>query len=155
MGARRTLVIGIGHPDRGDDAVGRIFAARLAGRAPEGVTVLDIDGEAARLLDLFDGADDVIVVDAAVSGAKPGTIHRLDAVAGALPPAMFGMSTHAMGLADSIELARALGQLPKRCIVFAVEGSAFELGETLSPLVERAVDDVVLRVLDELRAELV
>ena len=69
-------------------------------------------------------------------------------------PAMFGMSTHAMGLADSIELARTLGQLPKRCIVYAVEGHGFGLGEPLSPPVANAVEDVVTRVLDELRTEM-
>jgi hydrogenase maturation protease len=113
----QTLVIGIGHPDRGDDAIGRIVARQLNRQAPDGVMVFECDGEAARLLDLLEGADEVVIIDAAASGAEPGTIHRLDAVAGALPAGMFTMSTHSMGLAHAIELARTLGQLPKRCII--------------------------------------
>ena len=43
-----SVVVGIGHPDRGDDAVGRIVADRLRGLVPDDVTVLDEDGEATR-----------------------------------------------------------------------------------------------------------
>jgi len=141
------LVIGIGHPDRGDDAVGRIVADRLRRRAPPGVAVVDTDGEAARLLDLFDGADTVVMVDAARLGAEPGTVRRIDAVAAPLPP-MSAASTHAFGLADSIELARALGRLPRRCVVFAVEAADFTLGAPLSPEVAASVDDLVEQVLN-------
>ena len=98
---------------------------------------------------MIDGADAVVIVDAALSGAPPGTIHRLDANAGPLPPAMFAMSTHAMGLAEAIELARTLGELPARCIVFAIEGASFDLGRPPTPEVAAAIDDVIARVLDE------
>ena len=144
----RTRIIGIGHPDRGDDAVGRIVAARLRREAPGHAEVIETDGEAARLLDLFEGVDDVIVIDAGLSGAVPGTIHRLDATAAPLPRPMFATSSH--GLAESIELARTLGSLPKRCIVFAIEAASFDLGAPLSKPVAAAVERVIARVLDEL-----
>ena len=146
----RTRIIGIGHPDRGDDAVGRIVAARLRREAPGHAEVIETDGEAARLLDLFEGVDDVIVIDAGLSGAVPGTIHRLDATAAPLPRPMFATSSHAIGLAESIELARALGSLPKRCIIFAIEAASFDLGAPLSKPVAAAVERVIARVLDEL-----
>ena len=146
----RTRVIGIGHPDRGDDAVGRIVCARLRRETSAHVEIIESDGEAARLLDLFDGADDVILVDAGLSGAAPGTIHRLDTVAAALPRPMFATSSHAVGLAESVELARTLGLLPQRCVVFAVEAATFELGAPLSAPVAAAVDRLVADVLGEL-----
>jgi hydrogenase maturation protease len=149
---RPTLVIGIGHRDRSDDAVGRIVADRLRERAPPGVTIVDTDGEGGRLLDLFDSSHDVIIVDAARSGGIPGSIHRLDANAAPLPPE-FAVSTHAVGLAESIALARALGQLPPRCIVFAIESASFVLGAPPLPEVAAAVDAAVARVLDELAVE--
>ena len=155
MSARRVLVIGMGHPDRGDDAVGRVVADRLLRDPSPDVRVVATDGEAGKLLDLFTEADHVIIVDAGLSGAKPGTIHRLDAVAASLPRPMFAMSSHAIGLVESIELARTLGTLPKRCIVFAIEGERFDLGAGLSPAVGLAVDAVVRKVADELKAELV
>ncbi len=142
------LVIGLGHPDRGDDAVGTVVAERLSERTLAGVTVLAL-GETAHLLDVIDRGDDVVIVDAALSGAPPGTIHYFDANAGPLPPAMFAVSTHAMGLAGAMELARTLGQLPKRCIVYAIEGASFDLGQPLSPKVAAAIDDVIAQVLDK------
>lgn len=145
------LIVGIGHPDRGDDAVGRVVAVRLRERQPPNVVIAETHGEAAALLDLIAGQDDVIIVDAGLSGGKPGSIHRLDTVAAPLPRPMFATSSHAIGLAESIELARTLGTLPRRCIVFAIEGRSFNLGEGLSPPVAGAVEEVVERVLDELR----
>jgi hydrogenase maturation protease len=155
MDAPRILVIGMGHPDRGDDAVGRVVAEHLRHDPPAGVRIVATDGEAGKLLDLFGEADHVIVVDAGLSGAAPGTIHRLDAAAAPLPRPMFAMSSHAIGLVESIELARTLGTLPKRCIVFAVEGERFDLGAGLSPPVAAAVDAVIARLAEELRVELV
>lgn len=152
MASRETLVICLGHPDRGDDALGRIVAQRLRARTPDHVTVIDTDGDAGRLLDLLADADNAVIVDAAVSGAASGTIHRLDAAADPLPGEMFAVSTHAMGLAESVELARMLGQLPRHCVVYAVEGGSFTFGAPLSPPVAAAVDDVVARVLDEVAA---
>lgn len=138
-----TLIIGIGHLDRGDDAAGRIVASRLRERAPAHVEVIETDGEAAKLLDLMEGRDRVVIVDACLSGGMPGTIHRLDANAGPLPRPMFAMSSHAIGLVESIELARTLGTLPGYCHVLAIEAERFDLGVGLSPPVSAAVDAIV------------
>ncbi|CAN5257328.1 hydrogenase maturation protease [soil metagenome] len=153
MATPRTLVIGIGHPDRGDDAAGRLVAAQLATVAPADVRIVQTDGEAGKLIDLLAQADQVVIVDAGLSGARPGTIHRLDAVAGAMPRPMFAMSSHAIGLVESIELARTLGTLPARCLVLAIEAQGFDLGAGVSPAVTEAIDRAVEMVLGELRAE--
>ncbi len=149
MGAR--LVIGIGHPDRGDDAVGRVVAARLREQRLEGVEVREHDGEATTLIEWLGGADEAILVDAALSDAEPGTVQRFDVATAVLPRARFGLSTHGIGLADAVELARSLGQLPRRCIVFAVEARSFLHGESLSREVEEAVAEVVRRVVEEIQ----
>jgi hydrogenase maturation protease len=147
----RAVVIGIGHPDRGDDAVGRFVAARLRGQVPDTVTVLEEDGEATRLVDRLGGTARAFLVDAALSGAPVGTIRRFDAADGLLPEGKPGMSTHGFGLAAAIELARALGTLPERCVVYAIEARTFDLGAPLSPEVLAAADGVVERLLAELR----
>jgi len=153
MVVRPTLVIGIGHLDRGDDAVGRVVADRLRRQEIGGVEVIETDGDAAKLLDLMDGRDDVIIVDAGLSGAEPGAVHRLDATAGPLPLPMFATSSHAIGLSESIELARALGTLPRRCLVIAIEAQRFDLGAGLSPAVAAVVDIVVRDLLAELASQ--
>ena len=153
MPARRILVLGIGHLDRGDDAVGRVVAQRLRAIAAAGMRVVETDGEAGKLVDLLGEGDDVIVVDAGLSGAVPGTIHRLDAAAGPMPRPMFAVSSHAIGLVESIELARSLGTLPARCLVLAIEAQSFDLGAGLSPPVAEAVGRAVELVLAERHAE--
>jgi len=66
--------------------------------------------------------------------------------AATLPRHAFGLSTHGLGLAEAIELARALGALPPRCVVYAIEGASFEAGAPLTPAVSDAVADVALRL---------
>jgi hydrogenase maturation protease len=142
------LVVGVGNAWRRDDAVGLAVARRLAGELPGAVTVLECEGEPLGLLDAWEGADVVLVVDAVSSGAEPGTVHRLDA-ASPLPAALFRGSTHALGVAEAVELGRALGRLPSRLAVYGVEGERFEAGEGLTPAVERAAEQLAA----ELRAE--
>jgi Ni,Fe-hydrogenase maturation factor len=51
-----TLVIGIGNPDRGDDAAGLAVARNVRAAAPAGVAVIELDGDQLALLDAWDGA---------------------------------------------------------------------------------------------------
>ncbi len=149
----RRLVIGIGHPDRGDDAVGRVIARGLRGRVPDGVEVLEMDGEASRLLELLADADAAYLADAAVSGAPAGTIRRLDPIDAPVPETLFTVSSHGLGLAAAIELARALGSLPRSLVVYAIEGVDFAPGAPLTPSVAAAGLEVEERLLGEIRAE--
>ena len=100
------------------------------------------EGEPVGLIEDWAGADAVIVVDAVRSGAPTGTIHRLDPLAAPIPTALSQGSTHAFGLAETIELARALDRLPERLTVYGIEGACFEAGDALSPAVGAAVDAV-------------
>jgi hydrogenase maturation protease len=137
----------LGSRYRSDDAVGPLAADRL--RAA-GATVLDCGDEPTRLLDLWAGLDTVVVVDAVRSGATPGTLHRVNAGAGPLPRDVGLASTHAMGIADAIELGRSVGRAPARVVVFGLEGASFAPGETLTPAVEAALEPLVAGVLAEL-----
>jgi hydrogenase maturation protease len=114
--------------------------------------VSETEGEPTRLIDTWDGAVCAIVVDASLSGAPPGTVHRVDATAGPLPYALARGSTHHFSLGDTIELARALHRLPALVVVYGIEGASFEPGEGLSEAAERGVRDAVQRVREEVRA---
>jgi hydrogenase maturation protease len=102
------------------------------------------------LIEDWSGADTVIVVDAASSGAPPGTIHRLDPLSEPIPAAMSQGSTHAFGLAETIELARTLDRLPPQLTVYGIEGERFTAGEELSAPVRAAVEAVRLDLLERL-----
>jgi hydrogenase maturation protease len=149
----RVLIVGIGNTRRGDDAVGLRVARRLqphGGRG--GIDVLEHDGEPLALLEIWDGARAVVLVDAIRSGAAPGAIARIEASAAAVPASLrSGASTHAIGLAEAIELARALRRLPARVVVFGVEGRSFDRGRALSAEVEASVGALAAAVLREAR----
>jgi hydrogenase maturation protease len=134
------IVIGVGNAWRGDDAAGLAVARRLRVLAPPGVDVREHEGEASGLVEAWAGADSVVVVDASASGAAAGTVRRFDAAAAPLPASALRSSTHAFGVPEAIELARALGRLPARLDVYAVEGERFEAGAALTPAVADAVE---------------
>ena len=135
----RRVVIGVGNSWRGDDGAGIELARRLADAAPEGLRVSAREGDLAALIEEWGDALDVVVVDAACSGAPPGSIRCFDAALGPLPATTLRSSTHTFGVAQAIELARVLGRLPARLRIYAIEGASFELGAGLSPEVESAV----------------
>lgn len=150
------LVIGLGSPDRGDDAVGRAVARSVAADEP-GVAVLDHE-DPTSLLDLWSGHDPVLVVDAVRSGAAPGTLHWLETGARGAPVTAGAWrhtghgGTHAVGLAEMVELGRALGRLPARLVVVGIEAESFDHGAPLSPRVAEAVPVAAARVCREVAA---
>ncbi|HZO97926.1 MAG TPA: hydrogenase maturation protease [Gaiellaceae bacterium] len=142
-------MIGVGNRFRRDDAAGLEAAAHLRGTLPEEVELLEREGEPTSLIDAWRDADAVWLLDAVSSGAPPGTLHRLDAAAGVLPPELFRTSTHHLGLAEAVELARAVGALPPRLVVFGIEAERLEVGEGLSPAVAAAAERAAAAVREE------
>jgi hydrogenase maturation protease len=155
------LIIGIGNPDRGDDAVGVIVAQRLRQRLPADVPIMQTTGDPGFLMEAWKTAETVILIDAAHSrreagltsgttGAPPGTIHRFDAHESPLPANFFRYSTHALGIPEAIELARALSlsrperdEFPPQLIVYGIEAKDFTTGAGLSAPVEQAAHQLV------------
>ncbi|MCX7824656.1 MAG: hydrogenase maturation protease [Verrucomicrobiae bacterium] len=148
----RTLIIGIGHDHRHDDALGLVAARRLRARKLPGVTILEATGEGAALMKLWQNAHTVILLDAVQSGAAPGTLHRLDARKQPVRIRFFPCSTHAFGVAEAVELSRALGQLPPRLIILGLEARWFTQGDGLSPEVRRAIPVLLNTVTRELKS---
>jgi len=149
----RTVVIGIGNRLRGDDAAGVVVAEQLRPRVCDGVEVVSCDEEPSRLMEAWEGAESVLLVDTVSSGSPPGTLHRVEAGEQAVPARTFRSSTHAIGIADTIELARALGRLPRRVRIYGIEAGGFTTGAALTPAVESAVAFLVKDVLHDLEEE--
>ena len=146
------LIIGIGNIFRGDDLAGLAAARLFKEMQLPGVKVLELDGDMTGLLEEWQGAQKVIVIDAVTSKAAPGTIFRFDAQEKPLPAKMFATccSCHAFGVAQQIEIARSLNQLPPCLSVYGIEGKDFTLGAKLSPEVEEALPRVVEQIRQEL-----
>jgi hydrogenase maturation protease len=143
------VVVGVGNSLRGDDGAGVAVAERIRTRTPEDVDVRICELEPSRLVEALAGADVAFVVDAVSTGAPAGTVHRFDASDSPIPSRDLRSSTHALGIGESLELARALDRLPRRTIVFGVEGSQFLAGAEMSLAVEVGVELAAASVLEE------
>lgn len=111
--------------------------------------VRELEGEPVSIVDALDGADRAFLVDAVRSGAAPGTVHRLDVSEEPVPATLSAASTHTLGVGEAIELARALGRLPARVVLYGIEADSIAAGDELTPAVAQAVDTVVEEVLAE------
>lgn len=138
------LIIACGNLDRADDAAGILVAECLHDL---GIDARVCSGETSDLMEAWSTDDDVIVVDCVVSGAPTGTVHEWEA------SRRFTFqspgSTHGLGLREAIELARAIGCLPRRLRIYGIEGKNFEVGAPVSAEVNRGVTQVVNQIATE------
>ena len=137
------LILGVGNVDRGDDAAGPLVARRLRGL---GLDAREHSGEGLSLMESWTGAEDVIVIDAVVTGAPPGTISVWDARGVGVVRDAFRCSTHAFGVAEAVDLARTLGRLPGTLIIYGIEAQDFQPGHPASGAVLAAVKELTRRI---------
>jgi hydrogenase maturation protease len=142
-----TRIIGCGNRHRGDDAAGVLVAERLR---ELGVPAEVQSGGAFELVESWNSNEDVILIDAVVTGCAPGTVHIWDGCPTRVPSNP-QVSSHGFGVAEAINLARALDLLPGRMRVYGVEGEEFGIGEGVSPEVMTAVEEVAQRIAGEVR----
>ncbi len=143
------LIVGCGNVDRSDDAAGLLVARRLS---ELGVDAREHPGEMLTLMDAWNGVADVILIDAVMSGAAPGAITRWDGAA-PLPREPFRCSTHALGVAEAVELARALGRLPPKLILYGIEARKFDRGGSVSAEVADAVERLAQDIAGQARSQ--
>jgi hydrogenase maturation protease len=143
------IMIGIGNPFRSDDGAGPAIVRLLEGQIPPEIKCLEETGDGAELLDAWKGVECVILIDAIQSGAPPTTIYRFDARAESLPVWFSHASTHTFGVAEAIELARHMDELPPKLIVYGIEGLDFSPGTELSPEVAEALPAISRLILRE------
>ncbi len=144
-----SVVIGVGNRWRRDDAAGLEVIDALQGRVDDSVLLVESDGEPTRLLDAFELAPKVIMVDAVVTGSDPGTIHRF--IDTDLPDGMgIGQSSHLVQLYETIALGKLLGKLANGLTLIGIEASDFDNGEGMTEAVAAGVDAALEAVLQEL-----
>ncbi len=146
-----TLILGVGNTLYGDDGLGVRIAESLQGqRLPEGVVVEIARLDGVDLVIRMDGWERVILIDAVQMGEKPGHWRRFKPEEVRLVEGGQGFSLHESGVASALELAQALGKLPKEVIIYGVEPEVLEVREELSPSVQSAIPDVTQHILDEI-----
>jgi hydrogenase maturation protease len=121
------LVLAVGNPSRGDDAIGPELAARLEAAGLPGVEVVsEFQMQVENALDLV-GRERVIFVDAGTGTPAPFELQRVHAAA------EFLHTSHALSPGAVLATYRRVtGNEPPEAWLLCVRGESFELGESLS-----------------------
>jgi hydrogenase maturation protease len=141
------LVLGIGQSLRGDDAVGVEAVQLWQTQHPQsagGVKVETIDLPGLHLLDLLEGMNVAILVDAIKVSSSPGTIIQI----GPDELAAFTLdsrSAHGWGVAETLQLGRTLYPSLAKCRIslIGIAGKEYAMGTGLSQEVKAALITVV------------
>lgn len=96
------LVVGVGQPAAGDDGIGIFVARSLRARGREAIETTD----PMLLVSLLADGRDLVVVDAVVGIGSPGDVLRLEP--DSLSPATSPVSSHGIGVAGALRLARVV-----------------------------------------------
>lgn len=148
-----SVVLAIGNTLLMDEGAGIHVLNFLSQRQPPWSGVRFIDGGTLsfNLAVEIEDADNLIVLDAAKMGAEPGIVRCFS---GADFDAFIGqpkLSSHEVGLADLMDIARLTDSLPGRRSLVGIEPQTMEWGEQPSPAVRAAIPDAARRVVDLLQ----
>lgn len=145
------VVIGVGNDYRSDDGVGPVVARSIAGWGLPGIRFVDQIGDGTDLIYAWHDTEAAFVIDCIRSGAKAGTIMRFEVGRDDIPEEIpRGLSAHAFSITDTIRLARTIGKLPARLIVYGIEGAVFSFGSRLTPSVAASAAEVADSILNEI-----
>jgi len=145
-GRAPVLVLAVGNPSRGDDAIGPELAARLAAARPAGVDVIEeFQLQIENALDLV-GRERVVFVDAGIGTPAPYEFRPL------APAAEFLHTSHALSPEAVLATYREVtGADPPQAWVLCVPGESFGLGEPLSTFASANLEAACRELLARLR----
>ncbi len=149
-----TLILGVGNPLRGDDAIGVVAVQQIATRPdlPPGVDVLDGGTAGLGLIPVLEQYRRVILVDAVQMGEQPGTVRRFVWDDVRLRERERALSLHQSDLNEALALAEVLCCLPPVLIVYGVQPQHTDWDQPLSDAVRRALPGLVDALMTEVRS---
>jgi hydrogenase maturation protease len=154
MSKDRIVVLGVGNILLKDEGVGVRVIEELQRQytLPENVRVVDGGTQGLWLLSTLEEADQLIVVDVVLGGGEPGTIYRL--TKDDLPTGLrIKQSAHDSDLVEALNYCALLEMGPKTVIVVGIEPADIQpFGVDLTEKIAAKVNELVLRVIDELKA---
>jgi hydrogenase maturation protease len=131
----------------------------LAARGlPRDVEIIDGGTQGFGIVNLMEGRQRVILVDAANVGKTAGqfarfTLDEVDLLDGTSPLGEGQhLNIHYAGLREALLLAQALDSLPQEIVVFGVQPANTDWESALSPEVEDRLPDLIDAILAEVAA---
>lgn len=152
--SQNTLILGVGNPLYGDDAIGVIAAHALQGRAdlPPHVAVVDGGTRGVGLIPLLEGYRRVILIDAVPMDQPPGTIRRFTWDDVRPIPNDRALSLHQSDLTGALVLAEALDCLPPEVVIYGVQPHNIGWAQPMSTAVENALPALLDALINEARS---
>jgi len=144
----RIVVIGVGNLLMKDEGIG-IHAIRALQQIdlPPHIKLID-GGTSPDLIAYTRAGDKMIIIDAARTGDKPGTIYRfkpedLAAEKGSLA------SAHELGVVQNLKLMSLTGNEPGETVIIGIEPKEIGWGMELSDFLQKKLPEIVRTVLKE------
>ncbi len=150
MNNKRVRVIGCGNPLMGNDAIGVRVINVLHETHPE-IEIIEGGVGGLGLIPMMEGYDHVILVDATTGYGN----HIGEILVFSKPPAneFFPLSLSDVGVLDAVNIAEELGLCPQITIIGIEAGKIMEFSASMSPEMERAVEDVCELILDTIKKD--
>ena len=144
-GKKKIIVLGIGNDIMGDDAAGLVAVRNLGTIFSNVVHVEETNGLGLHLLDILEGYDHALLLDAVMTGKyEPGTVVEfgINDFSPEIP-----LSPHYAGLPEMSQIAAKLHiPFPKDIRILAVEiEDPHQIREGLTPAVEKAITEIVTK----------
>lgn len=155
----KVLILGIGQSLRGDDAAGLEAVQLWQTQNPDSAVRVKVEFSelpGLALLELLEGIDAAVLVDAVQGSLVPGTILRLgpDELAGFTADAV---SAHGWGVAETLQLGQSIYPSLKKCRItlIGIAGKDFHMGTGTGPdvraVIEKAADMIEREIQDFLK----
>lgn len=130
----KSAVLGIGSP-HGDDQIAWLLVDKLQQQYPSSEFHWEkVSAPVTSLVNQISAYDHILVIDAAEMGMAPGDFVFMQDAASSLEQEQTTVSSHAMGLRDSWQMAKALGMKLPEIDLFLVQ---LEQCEPMAPISEQ------------------
>lgn len=151
----KTLILGIGNPILGDDAVGILIARELKKRlANADIDVKETSAISFYLWDIVAGYQKLIIIDSIITGKnKAGSIYRLSSES--LQSDNLPATSHQLGIIDTFKRGSELGiDIPQEIVIYAIEAKDnTTFSESCTPAVEKAIPVAAEKIIKEIRQD--
>ncbi len=150
----RDVVIGLGNPIMGDDALGIAALERLRAEweLPADLELVDGGTWGMTLLPLVESAERVLFLDAIRYGDVPVGAEVVLRDREIPRQLALKVSPHQIDLREVLAIAEFRGHLPEALVAVGLQTTTYELGDPMSPAVEQNVGRVVELAVEQLRA---
>ncbi|WXG41420.1 MAG: hydrogenase maturation protease [Candidatus Freyarchaeum deiterrae] len=141
---KHTIIIGVGNLLLGDEGLGVHIVEELNEiNLPPNVEFFDGGTGGVSILNLMEGADKVIIVDAVLGGGEPGQIYVVD-IDRLLKGVVKFFSLHEMDLLSALRIGKETGKLPPELVLVGVEPKNYkEYDMDLSPEIKAVIPKVI------------